>query len=541
MQVSRRSGLWLTLIVAFCSIIYELSFAQALTIGFGSTVERYSATIGLFLFSLGLGSLLFSKMKNVSLVNSFILIELAISFCGIVSFLFLLFLSQAHSLAFVNESGQLFALIVSHIPIVLIGVLSGIEIPLLTNLIGEKTFATVLGIDYFGSLLGSILYGFLFYPYFGLFISIVLVATLNLFVVFFFLWQMRHDLTKKLRFVYTLSSIILMGLLLGLLLLEGNVRKLYAQGILKKGFFLYYNAPTPNLELQSHLKTRYANIVKYKFQWHGKEIICLSLDYHTQACDSWTEEYHKGLIDVPMSFFKPEETLSILIVGGGDYIALQNLLRYGERIEKIDLVDIDEQFLEYAKREPFLSQYHKHAYLDEKFELIITDGYNFLRNTKRRYDLIVMDLPGLLGDKTAHLYSVEFFKSAKRALKKEALLITWFYPNWMAYEQSQILLASVKRAGFKYHTNHFSYIEYDIKGKLRLGQVEKYFIFSRTGNRSYAPSPFLSKALNELYTKQLGWREVISFAKPHSILFPNYGIVVKAHYRGTEVYLKKYQ
>ena len=60
----------LTLLVAFCSIVYELIFSQALTVIFGGTVIRYSMTIGLYLFSLGIGAFLYnwilkrSKKRN---------------------------------------------------------------------------------------------------------------------------------------------------------------------------------------------------------------------------------------------------------------------------------------------------------------------------------------------------------------------------------------------------------------------------------------------------------------------------------------------
>ena len=54
----------LTVIVAACSIIYELVYSQALTVLYGGPVARYSITIGLYLISLGLGSFFFSHGLN---------------------------------------------------------------------------------------------------------------------------------------------------------------------------------------------------------------------------------------------------------------------------------------------------------------------------------------------------------------------------------------------------------------------------------------------------------------------------------------------
>ena len=53
----------LTVIVAACSIIYELVYSQALTVLYGGTIARYSITIGLYLISLGLGSFFFNSFK----------------------------------------------------------------------------------------------------------------------------------------------------------------------------------------------------------------------------------------------------------------------------------------------------------------------------------------------------------------------------------------------------------------------------------------------------------------------------------------------
>lgn len=53
-------------ILAFCSMIYEFFFAQCLAMILGSTVERYTTTVGLYLFSMGLGAWLvgfFGKKK----------------------------------------------------------------------------------------------------------------------------------------------------------------------------------------------------------------------------------------------------------------------------------------------------------------------------------------------------------------------------------------------------------------------------------------------------------------------------------------------
>ena len=47
-----------TFVLAFCSIVYELLLGQSLSAFLGNTVLRYSVTIGLYMLSMGIGSLL---------------------------------------------------------------------------------------------------------------------------------------------------------------------------------------------------------------------------------------------------------------------------------------------------------------------------------------------------------------------------------------------------------------------------------------------------------------------------------------------------
>ena len=52
--------LLLKFILAFCGLSYELILAQGLSAFLDNTVLRYSTTIGLYMFALGLGALPFA-------------------------------------------------------------------------------------------------------------------------------------------------------------------------------------------------------------------------------------------------------------------------------------------------------------------------------------------------------------------------------------------------------------------------------------------------------------------------------------------------
>ena len=147
----------LTIVVSFCSIVYELIYSQTLTVIYGNTVARYSMTIGLYLLSLGAGAFFYHSMKIKTKPAFFWWNELILSLVGPLGVMFL-FLLSAWSLSF-EIPVRTPALLLSHIPIVVVGVLSGFELPILVDLLNteeQDRFSRILGLDYIGSFVGTV-------------------------------------------------------------------------------------------------------------------------------------------------------------------------------------------------------------------------------------------------------------------------------------------------------------------------------------------------------------------------------------------------
>ena len=69
---------------AACAIVYELIIAAVSSYLLGNTVHQFSITIGLFMFSMGVGSFL-SKYIERRILDRFILVEAALGFIGGIS------------------------------------------------------------------------------------------------------------------------------------------------------------------------------------------------------------------------------------------------------------------------------------------------------------------------------------------------------------------------------------------------------------------------------------------------------------------------
>lgn len=164
-----------TLILAFSSIVYELLLGQALSAFFGNTVLSYSITVGLYLFAMGVGAFVVEKRFLKHAVLKLLIVECIIITLGGGSIILL------HAIHSLHISSVLLS-IFGYSLIFIIGILTGFEIPLLMDMANQKEKKKeniILGINYFGAFLGSIMFAFYFYPVSGLVKTAFVVALLN--------------------------------------------------------------------------------------------------------------------------------------------------------------------------------------------------------------------------------------------------------------------------------------------------------------------------------------------------------------------------
>lgn len=165
----------ITFILALCSIVYELLLGQLLSAFLGNTVLRYSVTIGLYLLAMGIGSILAEGRLTKRPLLTLQIIEILLTIFGGFSAVILYFFDWMTLPLWLFSS-------VAHGLIIIIGVLTGFEIPLLIEIRNrEKSNSenSVLGIDYIGAFLGTVLFALVFYPYVGLVRTALVIGSLN--------------------------------------------------------------------------------------------------------------------------------------------------------------------------------------------------------------------------------------------------------------------------------------------------------------------------------------------------------------------------
>lgn len=223
--MTKRKILLISFLLAFCSLCYELLFSQTISIFIGSTILSYSLGIGVFVLALGVGSFicdqLSDKTKNLSRL---FYIELILSLLGILGGYAEIILAQLTiSFPFFLRLLILFA------PIAAIGILSGMELPLLMGLKEkdqEKFY--ILGTDFIGMFTAALLFPFFFF-WLGLFPAGIIIALINLIIAYTLLPAKKKYIKKSILFFTGISAILLWVFDSQLFLLR---QSLFLEGIL---------------------------------------------------------------------------------------------------------------------------------------------------------------------------------------------------------------------------------------------------------------------------------------------------------------------
>lgn len=86
--------------------------------------------------------------------------------------------------------------------------------------------------------------------------------------------------------------------------------------------------------------------------------------------------------------YKPS---TVLILGGGDLLCSSYVLQF-PCIKKVVLVEIDKKMIHMVKQNKIMNQITNNVITNPKLKIIIGDAYEYIRNTKENYDMIIEDI-----------------------------------------------------------------------------------------------------------------------------------------------------
>ena len=162
-------------------------------------------------------------------------------------------------------------------------------------------------------------------------------------------------------------------------------------------------------------KTEHQHLVIFDNPEFGR---VLALDGVVQTTERDEFIYHEMVAHVPI--LAHGSAKNVLIIGGGDGGMLEEVLKH-RGIEAAVQVEIDDTVVELSKR--YLRAICGDAYEDPRTELVIADGVEFVNQTGRCFDVIIVDSTDPVGPGEA-LFGERFYGGCKSCLADGGVLVT---------------------------------------------------------------------------------------------------------------------
>jgi len=411
------------IIIATCGLIYELLAGTLSSYVLGDSVTQFSFIIGIYLSAMGVGSWL-SKYIDKNIAEKFIDVELAVAVIGGFSAP-LLFLTFAHVSYFQ---------IVLYTMVFLIGVLVGLEIPLLMRILKDeldfKTLVSrVLALDYVGALVASLLFPIFLVPKLGLNRTSLLFGMLNAGVAVWATWLLESRLKKNVNVFRIKGAVIILLLLIAFI--KADRLTTLAEDALFVDNIIYAKSSSYQRIVVTKGKTGYALFLNGNLQFN-------SFDEY---------RYHEALVHPAFAAYNGEPK-RVLVLGGGDGLALREILKY-KSVESVQLVDLDPAMTGLSKALPALAELNHHSFDDPRVSVANADAFVWLDNTAiEPFDIAIVDFPDPNNFALGKLYTTRFYNLLKQKLTPDAAVVIQCTSPLIARNSYWSIVKTLEAVGF---------------------------------------------------------------------------------------------
>ncbi len=416
-------------VVASCGLAYELIAGALSSYLLGDSILQFSTIIGCYLFAMGVGAHFSKYVRDKDLLARFVDIELGVGLIGGVSAatLFLTFSWMAAP----------FRLLL-YVLVFLIGALVGMEVPLVMRVLNSRQtefnelVSRVLTFDYLGALAVSLLFPLVLAPYLGLVRTGFLFGMLNIGVALWTIHTFRHELsgvgTRLLRAAAVLC-VLLAGFVLSDRMVYWGEHGLYGDEIV-------FSTTTP-----------YQRLVITRW----KDDLRLYINGNLQFSTRDEYRYHEALVHPALQALPWAR--SVLVLGGGDGLALREILRY-PNIAHVTLVDLDPAMTRAFTQREELTRLNQHSLSDPRVQVINADAAIWLQHNNDLFDAVIIDFPDPSSFALGKLYSVPFYGMVNKHVAANGLIVVQSTSPFFAPHAFWTIDATLKEVGWHTYPYH---------------------------------------------------------------------------------------
>jgi len=459
---------------AGCGLVYEYLLSHYAGRILGAVEQAIFGIISVMMIFMGVGSFLARKISNP--FAGFAWLELSLAFIGASS---ILFIGGAFSLAALLprllaetfslppdlmptggliESIESFARWVPYLVGALLGTLIGMEIPLIGEIRSEiyadnlkNNPGSIYGIDYIGAGVGALLWVFFMLSLEVSFAG-ALTASVNLLIgaIFFYLFKDKIPSAGYLLLAHAVVALWVLQIFS-----YGSDWSAKMEDMLYRDKVVY------------HANTQYQHLViTERITDPAKpSVLTFFINGRTQFASNDEHIYHSMLTYPALAASARHD--KVLIIGGGDGLALRDVLRWNPK--KVTLLDLDSGLIELFKT-PKMEQgkvlnqrliaANQGAFNDSRVQTIFGDAFvsiNQLIRDNQLFDTVIIDLPDPSHPDLNKLYSARFYNKVFNVLTGDGAMVVQSTSPYHAKNTFISIGKTIKYAGFKhveqYHHN----------------------------------------------------------------------------------------
>lgn len=161
-------------------------------------------------------------------------------------------------------------------------------------------------------------------------------------------------------------------------------------------------------------KTGLQDIIIFENNIFGR---VMALDGVLQTTEKDEYIYHEMMAHIPI--LAHGHVNKVLIIGGGDGGVAREVLKYKDL--QVTMIDIDRTVIDLCKQ--YMPSLSDGAFDDPRLDLRIADGCEFVKQTDRQWDVIIIDSTDPIGPGEA-LFTAEFYQDCKSCLARGGIMVT---------------------------------------------------------------------------------------------------------------------
>ncbi len=304
----------------------------------------------------------------------------------------------------------------------------------LSDILKSNQINKVYAYEAFGSIVGGLLFNFLFVIVLKTFFSLTILIIINFVAASIHLYSTER---KIISFIVSTLALLILLVIINIDHDRYTIKYLY-----------------PNQEIIYHDETPYGNIVvtktaeQFNFYENGVSL------FSTDNVIANEENVHYAMVQHP----NPE---NVLLISGGVSGTINEILKY--RINSLDYLELNPAMIEIGE------MYTNNIIKDSVVNIINKDARLFLKKqNEKKYDVVLINLPDPTSAQINRYYTLEFFDELKTRLNESAVVSISLSStsNYIGEESRQI------------HSYLFSTLKYIFNNVIIIPGGRNYFLAS---------------------------------------------------------------